>query len=126
MIIVTLILNMPFTLIGVVPLVFSGPYNFKLHKNPYALIVKVKKFWWVFGHIKNARAMTIGYIVLLGPKELKNDLEHEIIHVKQYERYPLIYPFLYLFELLTKGNPQNRFEDVAYTLSKSIYKGKPG
>lgn len=66
--------------------------------------------------------MTIGHIILMGPRELKNDVEHEIIHVKQCERYPVIFPLLYLYELLTKGVRQNRFEDEAYTLSKSIYK----
>lgn len=66
--------------------------------------------------------MTIGHIILMSPKELKNDLEHEIIHVKQYERYPVIFPLLYLYELLTIGVRQNRFEDEAYTLSNSVYK----
>ena len=55
-------------------------------------------------------------------KEYLSDLKHEIIHVKQHERYPLIYPFLYLFELLKNGYRQNRFEVEAYTLSKSVYK----
>lgn len=122
--IILFILNLPFSLIGIVPMVLSGPYSLKLHKNPIALVVKVKKFWWVFGYMKNARAMTIGYIVLLSPKELKNDLEHEIIHVQQYEKYPVIYPFLYLYELLKNGYRMNRFEDEAYTLSKSVYKGE--
>lgn len=118
------IFNLPFTILGLVPLILSGPYSFKLHTNPIALIVKIKKFWWAFGYMKNARAMTIGHIILLSPKELKNDFEHEIIHVKQYESYPIIYPFLYLYELLTKGYRMNRFEDEAYTLSKSIHKSK--
>lgn len=118
------ILNLPFTLIGIVPTILSVPYSMKLINNPYAFVFKVKKFWWSFGHMKNVRAMTVGHIILLSPKILKNDLEHEIIHVKQGERYPLISPFLYWYELFTKGYRQNRFEDEAYTLSKSIYKGK--
>ncbi|MCL4415882.1 MAG: hypothetical protein M1365_04160, partial [Actinobacteria bacterium] len=61
---------------------------------------------------------------LLGPKVLPNDLEHEIIHVKQCDKYPVIYPFLYLYELLTKGYRHNRFEEEAYTLSNSTYKGE--
>lgn len=35
----------------------------------------------------------------------------------------IIYPFLCAYELLKNGYRQNRFEDEAYTLSKSIYKG---
>ncbi len=118
------ILNLPFTLTGFVPMFLSAPYNVKLITNPIALIVKVKSFWWVFGYMKNARAMSIGHIILMSPKELKNDLEHEIIHVKQYERYPLIYPFLYLHELFKNGYRKNHFENEAYTLSKSVYKEK--
>lgn len=92
-------------------MIISFPYHVQLIKNPYALVFKVKKFWWVFGYMKNARAMTIGHVILLGPRELKNDLEHEIIHVKQSERYPLIYPLFYLYELLIKGVRQNRIGD---------------
>lgn len=115
------ILNLPFTLVGIVPTILSVPYNMKLVNNPYAFVFKVKKFWWAFGHMKKARCITIGHIILLSPKELKNDLEHEIIHVKQTERYPLVFPFLYLFELLKRGYRQNKFEDEAYRLSNSIY-----
>ncbi len=67
--------------------------------------------------------MSIGHIILMSPKELKNDFEHEIIHVKQYERYPLVYPLLYYYELIKHGYRMNRFEDEAHTLSKSVYKG---
>lgn len=74
--------------------------------------------------MKGSRAMTIGHIILLSPKVLKNDLEHEIIHVRQCDKYPVIYPILYLYELLKRGYRQNRFEDEAYTLSKSVYQGK--
>ncbi|MBI2641067.1 hypothetical protein HYW87_00525 [Candidatus Roizmanbacteria bacterium] len=116
------ILNLPFTLTGIVPIILSGPYDLRLMKNPSTLVFKVKSFWWSFGYMKNARAMTIGHIILLGPKVLNNDFEHELIHVKQCERYPMIYPLLYLYELLKNGYRKNRFEDEAYSLSKSVYK----
>lgn len=117
------ILNLPFSLTGIIPLVLSGPKNFKLFKNPIALVFNINSFWWTFGHMKNARAMTIGHVILMGPKRLKNDFEHEIIHVKQSEKYPVIFPFLYAYELITKGAKLNRFEVEAYSLSNSIYKG---
>ena len=116
------LLNLPFTLTGIIPLILSGPYNLETIKNPYALVFKIRSFWWGFRHMKNARAMTIGYIILLSPKVLKNDLEHELIHVKQYNQYPAIQPLLYLYELIKKGYRQNRFENEAYKLSNSIYK----
>lgn len=121
---IILFLNLPFTFTGIFPLIVSGPKSIKLIKNPYALLCEVRGFWWAFGYLKNSRAMTIGNIILLSPNVLKNDLEHELIHVKQCDRYPVIFPFLYLYELLVRGYRQNRFEDEAYTLSKSIYKGK--
>ena len=117
------ILDLPFTLTGIIPLILSIPYEFKFVKNPYALVFKVKSFWWIHIYRPKIRAMTVGHMVLMGPRLLRNDLEHEIIHVKQAERYPVIMPFLYLYESLTKGYRNNRFEDEAYTLSDSIYEG---
>ena len=121
---VLFMLNLPHTSTGIIPALLSGPYKFRLNKNPIAFVIYVKKFWWVFGYMKNSRAMTIGHIILISPKELKNDFEHELIHVKQCERYPFIFPFLYLYELIKNGYRKNRFEVEAYALSGSIYKGK--
>lgn len=120
---VIFILNLPLTLMGVIPLILAYPYSFKLIKNPIAFVFKVKKFWFPIIHGRNARALTIGHIILMGPRLLRNDLEHEIIHVKQAEKYPFIFPFLYGYELLKNGSRMNRFEDEAYALSNSIYEG---
>lgn len=117
------VLNLPFTLTGVIPMLLSDPYQIRLMKRPYALVCKVRNFCWPINKLKNARAMTIGHLILLGPRELPNDLEHEIIHVKQGERYPVIFPLLYLYERIKKGYRQNRFEVEAYTLSNSVYEG---
>lgn len=118
-----LILDLPFTLIGLIPVILSRPYRFTFNKNPYAFIFKVRKLRGLITVSKKARAATIGHTILLGPRELKNDLEHEIIHVKQAERYPVIYQPLYLYETLKHGYRQNRFEDEAYRLSNSVYEG---
>lgn len=119
------ILNIPFTLIGLLPAVISGPTKVRLHKNPLAIVIRIKKFWWVFGYMKYARAMTIGHTVILGPKLLKNDLEHELVHVKQIQKYLYLFPILYYYELFKNGYRKNRFEDEAYTLSNSTYLGRP-
>ena len=121
--IILFILNLPFTLTGLIPLILSGPYDARFIKSHYAFVFKVKKFWWVFGYLKYARAMTIGHIILLGPKVLKNDFEHEIIHVEQCDRHPIIYPFLFAYEQIKKGSRLNRFEGEAYRLSNSTYLG---
>ena len=117
------ILDLPISLAGMIPMLLSIPHSVRLIKNPIALVFKVRSFWWAFGYLKHARAMTIGHIILLSSKELENDFEHEIIHVKQHERNPIIFPLLYLYELLKNGYRKNRFEDEAYTLSHSVYKG---
>ena len=118
------IINLPFTLLAIIPVLLSVPYSIKISKNPIAFILKVKRFWWAFGYMKHARAMTFGHVILMSPAVLKNDLEHEIIHVKQFDRYPFVFPLLYARELLKNGPRYNCFEDEAYKLSKSVYKGK--
>ncbi len=118
------ILNIPYTLIGLVMILVSVPTQLEFRKNPYAFVLEVKTFWWAFGYMKNARAMAIGHTVLLGPNLEDKDLEHELIHVEQYERMPLVQPFLYYFELLRKGYRNNKYEDEAYRRAGNIYKGK--
>ena len=122
---ISFILTLPFTLIGILVAIISGPINVRLNKKPRAVIIDIKKFWWGFGYMKYSRAMTIGSAVLLGPKLLKNDLEHELIHVKQQQKYLFLFPFLYYLELFKKGYRKNKFEDEAYKLSNSTYLGRP-
>lgn len=85
------------------------------------MVFEIKRFWWQFGYMKDVRAANIGHVVLLGPKLAPKDLEHELIHVEQYMRYPFIYPFLYYFELFKKGYRNNRFEDEAYRKAGNFY-----
>lgn len=71
------------------------------------------------------RACTIGNVILLTQKELKNDFEHELVHIRQQEKYPFIFCFLYLRETFRKGYRKNKFEDEAYRLSKSYFGKNP-
>lgn len=116
-------LNIPYTIIGIIAGLFSIPTSIAFKTHPYAVIFRVKSFALLLGHQK-ARAMTIGHIILLSPKILKNDFEHELIHVKQYEREPFIYPFLYYYQMFKNGYRKNKYEDEAYRISRSIYRGK--
>ena len=120
---ITFILNFPHTLGGILLIVLSIPYHIRIITNPFAVVCKVKSFWWGFWYLKNARALTIGHTILMSPKELDNDIQHEVIHVQQFEQYPFIFPFLYFYERAKKGYRMNRFEDEAYTKSKSFYNG---
>ncbi len=123
--IIGFILNIPYTFIGLFVALISGPISkIRFTNHPYALIIHVKSFWWAKGYLRGARAMTIGHTVLLGPDLEKKDLEHELIHVEQYQRVPVIHPFLYYLELIRKGYRNNKYEVEAYKKAGNVYKGK--
>jgi len=109
-----LILNLPWTALGLLGAIASAPTSIRTHQKPLALIVTVRSFWWLPGH-KGLRAATLGNVVLLSQKLLPSDLEHELIHVEQNEREPLIKPFLYEWQSLKYGYRNNKYEVEAYT-----------
>jgi hypothetical protein len=114
------LLNSPYTLLGLLLGLLSIPTSIHIHKNPFAIVMQIKSFWWNI--MKGSRAKTCGNVVLIGTNSLKNDLEHELIHVQQGERLPLVFPLLYYVELLSKGYKANKYEQEAYKLSNSTYK----
>ena len=118
------ILNIPYTIVGLVVAMISIPTEARWRSYPYTFVFNVKKFWWAVGYMKNARAMTIGQVVLLGPKLEDKDLEHELIHVEQYQRIPLLHPILYYIEHIRKGYKNNKYEVEAYNRAGNIYKEK--
>lgn len=118
------LLNLPYTLLGIFVGITSFPSEITLVKNPYAFIFKVRNLWWRVSYLKHAGAVTIGHVVLLSPKIEDRDLEHELVHVQQHQRMPIIHPVLYLFELLAKGYRNNKYEDEAYRIAGNVYKGK--
>ena len=86
----------------------------------------VKTLWWaiIFPWMRGVRAATIGHVILLSKEADRRDLEHELVHVKQYESKPFIHPLLYYWELLKKGYRNNKYEVEAYRLSGSEHKDK--
>ena len=76
------ILNLPYTVSGIIAAIISVPVSVSCNRKPTAIIFHVRKFWWVFGYMKGARAMTIGHVVLLGEDVETGDLEHELVHVE--------------------------------------------
>lgn len=105
-------LNTPWTLAGLALAIISIPRRISLRSG--AIIITVKSFWW---NKKGARAATMGQVVLLGSRIEGKDLEHELIHVEQFLKYPFIFPLLYGCESLRKGYRHNRFEREAYIKS---------
>jgi hypothetical protein len=120
---IALFLNLPWTLVGIVASILSLPRKVIVFNNPKALIFYVKGFWWYFWHPKRKyiRGMAIGNVVLLGPLEMKNDLEHELVHVKQFDKEPFIHPFLYEYQNWKFGYKNNKYEKEAYESTGSVY-----
>ena len=119
---VSLLLNLPWTLIGLLYVVTSIPTSLRVNRHPLALIFTVKSLWWRswVGGQQGVRAVTIGNVVLMG-KTLEHDLEHELIHVRQHMRAPFIHPLLYLYQSLRYGYRRNKYEQEAYGQSGSRY-----
>ena len=122
---ITFILNLPWTIALLIAALFSLPRKFELHHSPFALVIHVHSFWyyqWIPFQI-GVRAMTLGNVILMGPKLLKNDYEHEIVHIKQHQRMPIFHPVLNAIETFRYGYKRNRYEREAYSTTNSTYVG---
>jgi uncharacterized protein YhfF len=120
---IAFILNIPWTLVGLICAIISIPYKISISTKPAAVVFNVKTFWWYawLPKAKFVRGMAIGNIVLLGPRVLPKDLEHELVHVEQFERFPLIFLFLYELENIRHGYRNNKYEKEAYERAGNVY-----
>lgn len=120
------LLNLPWTVVGLVGALVSVPRGISAHHAPFAFVVEVRSFWrdtWLpLG--KGARAMALGNVVLLGPALEDKDLEHELVHVEQFEREPFIRMFLMWIDKTKHGNRYSKYEDEAYRRAGNVWKGK--
>ena len=112
------LLNVPWTLTGVLAALLSIPRKVALSKYPPAIIFYVRSFWWyrwIPGQ-EGVRAMATGNVVQMSKWADDLDLKHELIHIEQCMRYPLISGFVLLVEIIKHGSypPRNRFEKEAY------------
>jgi hypothetical protein len=121
------LLNVPWTLIGLVLAIVSLPKRVRFIKD--AIVFDVRSFWWSgliwYMRGKKVRAITNGNTISLGPLEEERDLAHELVHVGQYMKQPFIYPLFYLVEVIKHGSsPNNKYEKEAYETTGSVYRGK--
>lgn len=121
---ISFVLNLPYTLCLFILGLTCQPKYIKLNQKPFAIVIKVKDFWWRGLVYKYSRAMASGNTVLLGPREEEHDLEHELIHVRQHNNLPFIHPFLNVYQNMRYGYRMNKYENEAYRLSGSVYRGK--
>lgn len=120
---ISFVLNLPYTLLGLIYAVLLGLREAKWRTAPMALVLRVKRTaLFDFGYMKGWRGMALGNVVLLNPREEKGDLEHELVHIEQFARLPLIFPLLNYLEMLRKGYRYNKYENEAYTRAGNAYK----
>ena len=116
-------LNLHWNTRGILIEIVSLPSRMEFHRKPFALVIHVQSFWWqtwLQSH-KGVRASSIGNLVLLSDRSAPNDLEHELVHVRQYEQRPFIQAFLYAFETLRHWYKKNRYEIEAYEKAGNKY-----
>jgi len=106
------LLNLPWTLIGIVNVPFCLPYKASFRKE--AVVVHGLCCGLVHLYAPRAKGFAIGNLAVVRKSAKPGILEHELIHVEQHMRYPFIYQFLYFYENLHKGYWNNRFEIEAY------------
>lgn len=121
---IAFVFNLPWTILGFVASLLSIPTSISIHQRPLAIVVRVRSFWWYhwLPGKKGTRAMTTGHLIQLGPLTQPLDLEHELIHVEQAIRRPLIHPILYVAESLRHDYRKNKYEQEAYKRSGNAYK----
>jgi len=119
-----IILNIPWSTLGLLASIISIPIGFSINHTPKALVVEVKTFAWYerLFKKKRVRGMAIGNIVLLGRNKQDKDLEHELVHVEQAMKSPLIFPLLYFYEQSKNEYKGNKYEVEAYNKSGNEYK----
>ena len=82
---------------------------------------------WLLSHLRrhsSIDAMTIGHVIIGQSREsLFRCRDHELVHVRQYERWGILFPLLYLLSsvaALVRGRDpyrDNRFEKDAFRAS---------
>ena len=120
---IAFILNLPWTIIGLILAFLSRPYKMTFDPKTLTFIFKVRSLWWYtwLPGKKKVRALANGHIIQLGPLEQEKDLAHELVHVEQSIREPFIKPFLYLIETLKHGYHSNKYEKEAYKRAGNTY-----
>lgn len=120
--VISYVLNLPWTIVGLAFVFISVPKKVRFAHD--AIVINVRSFWWaILPFMKGVRAMVQGNIVLLGPSLEAHDLEHEMVHIRQNMRRPLLQPLLYFIEACQHGSsPRNKYEEEAYRTAGNIYR----
>lgn len=110
-----LILNLPWSIFGLLIALISLPKNVKL--NPKELVLTVKVKWlWLSSLIINrkVRGLTMGNVIMISNASINATFNHEMTHIKQFQKVPLLFPLLYCVEFMKSGYRQDEYEKEAY------------
>jgi predicted outer membrane lipoprotein len=116
------ILNLPLTFVGLILACISIPSRPFWRRDRLAFVFQVQTLWWQLGGRRRVRACAFGHVVMMY-RPLEHDLEHELVHVDQVIRFPLILPFLMLGDYLLHGYRDSYFEEEAYRKAGNVYLG---
>jgi len=109
-IIMKLLINIPWTILGFLAGLMCLVYKIKLDKRGFILIF-VKRLWVTEIFLKRRTyGLTLGNIIILSQYADEKTLIHEIKHVEQFRKMLLIFPILYLYENYKYGYKNNKFE----------------
>lgn len=119
--IIIFILNFPWSLLGLFCGLLSLPQGIRMDKVQFVMVMNVKRLWIndIFLR-RRVRGFTLGNTVLLSDAFDNKTYNHEIVHVKQFIKMPLIFPLFYLAESIKNGYQDNKYEVEAYHVSETI------
>lgn len=104
------IINIPWTILGFLIGLICLIYKIKFDERGFLLIF-VKRLWVTEVFLKRRTyGLVLGNIIILSQYADKKTLIHEIKHIEQFKKMPLIFPVLYLYESYKYGYANNKFE----------------
>ena len=112
------ILNLPWTVLGLVIGILSIPKNLKFRKVGRAMVINVWRIWPSEIYMqRKVRGLAVGSTILLSRFADELTINHELVHIEQFQKVPLIFPLLYLIELVKRGYKKNKYEKEADKLT---------
>jgi len=112
------LLNLPWTLLGILVGIVCFPVNIRANKRPIVIVVYVQRLWLneIFLR-RRARGFTLGNTVLLDRRTDSTTYDHEMVHIRQFEKWPLVFPLLYCIQCAGKGYKRDKYEEEARKVS---------
>lgn len=115
-----ILLNLPWSLLAISLGILCLPRRVRFNRS--TLVLDAHTLW--LHPAKGVRAFTLGNVIVSGPKVENNDLTHELVHIEQHMREPLIHPFLAFYQMQKYGYKDSKYEVEAYQKAGNTYKQK--